>query len=564
MALLRIEDLQVSFKTEQGVFPAVKSVGLSLDPGECLSIVGESGSGKSVTMRAVLGLLDPRVLHQLKGKALFQKEDKEYDLIGEPQYLKALRGSHIAMIFQEPMTALNPTMKCGKQILEVIHAHLHLSKSDSQQKLEALLLEVQLTDTRRMIESYPHELSGGQRQRIMIAMALAANPSLLIADEPTTALDASVQADILSLLNKLRKEKNMGLIFISHDLGVVKQVADRVMVMYRGVKIEEGTVNEIFSNPKHPYTQGLIQCRPSAANRDGVLPVMSDFFALDEQGNFIRKEGFEMKPLKPKVRSKQVLVKVEDLKVSYRSSDLWGYLPFKKEVIAGLNFEVFEGETLGVLGESGSGKSTTGRAIMQLIHYQGVITFRDQVLYPHKASDRKILAKKIQLIYQDPYSALSPKYKIGQAFMEIMDCHGLGANSAEQRKKGIELLEKVGLDASAWEKYPHEFSGGQRQRIAIARALLVEPEFIVCDEAVSALDVSVQAQILNLLKQLQREFNLSYLFITHDLNVVRNIADRVLILDRGKLAELEETERLFNQPQNDYTKKLLGAYSMLE
>ncbi|MBI1221262.1 MAG: dipeptide ABC transporter ATP-binding protein [Bacteroidetes bacterium] len=563
MALLNVHQLAVSFRTPEGVFPAVKPISFSLEAGESLAIVGESGSGKSVTMRAIMGLLDPRSVDQISGEAWFEGANEKVNLIQDQDALKSIRGNQIAMIFQEPMTALNPVMRCGKQILEVIQTHLPLSKKESEARLEELLLEVQLSDVKRIIRSYPHELSGGQRQRVMIAMALAANPTLLIADEPTTALDVAVQASILQLLKRIQKERGMALIFISHDLGVVKEIADRTLVMFRGEKIEEGLSTEIFTHPSHIYTRALIACRPSAHKKGQKLPVMRDFFDLDAEGNFIPKSMDESMALPEHQVSEDIQIEVEGLEVEYDEMGLWGPTGKRNQVIKHIAFTIRKGETLGVLGESGSGKSTTGRAIMQLIRYKGTIKMNGELLHPGRLKDRRTLAKKIQLIYQDPYSSLNPKYKIGRGFIEVMKRHGIASTGEERKLRGIALLEKVGLSEEAWEKYPHEFSGGQRQRIAIARALVVEPEFIVCDEAVSALDVSVQAQILNLLKDIQREFGMSYLFITHDLQVVRNIADRVLVLNKGEIAEIKETEALFARPENEYTQKLLASFSEL-
>lgn len=561
--ILEVKNLNVSFQTREGSFHAVKDLSFSLDEGESLAIVGESGSGKSVSMRAVLGLLDKKSIDSIGGEAWFDYGAGRSDLLGDPKNLRGVRGKEIGMIFQEPMTALNPVMRCGRQIMEVVNTHLELTKTEARAHVQQLLEEVQLPDIPRMLRSYPHELSGGQRQRIMIAMALAANPRLLIADEPTTALDVSVQAAILKLIRRLQKERNMALIFISHDLGVVKEIADRTLVMFRGQKLEEGASDTLFSDPSHIYTRALIRCRPSAAQSGQLLPVMGDFFSIDEKGNFIEKPLIPVKDLETRAVSKEVLIEVSGLEVHYQTMGMWGPGRAKNRVIQHIDLQIFKGETLGVLGESGSGKSTTGRAIMQLIRYDGTIRMKDEVLRPARAADRKKLAKKIQMIYQDPYSSLNPKYRIGESFMEIMQCHGIHKKDSERILHGQALLLKVGLDASAWNKYPHEFSGGQRQRIAIARALLVEPEFIVCDEAVSALDVSVQAQILNLLKEIQREFGITYLFITHDLQVVRNIADRVLVLNKGRIAELKETEALFANPEDGYTQTLLASYSGL-
>ena len=556
MPLLQLNNVSIAFHGADKPFEAVKSLSFSLKTGESLAIVGESGSGKSVSMRAIMGLLDPLSLAGIRGEAWLESEKGRVNLLADKTNWTDIRGRELAMIFQEPMTALNPVMRCGDQVTEVIRRHSRRNKKEVREHLEQLFTEVQLPDIPRMIRSYPHELSGGQRQRVMIAMALAANPKVLIADEPTTALDVSVQASILKLLRKLQLERGMALVFISHDLGVVREIADRTLVMYRGREMEQGETEHLFRAPKHIYTRALIACRPTA-NLHGRLPVMSDFFEVGPDGELIEKTADRQEPVtEPETpEAKEVLVRVKDLQVSYRSENLWGKAS-DNPVIEHLDLEIHRGETLGVLGESGSGKSTTGRAILQLIRYSGEVWMGDIRLFPAGQRGRKALARRIQLIYQDPYSSLNPRYRISQAFLEICATHGIPYG--EEKGKG--LLRKVGLDDDAWNKYPHEFSGGQRQRIAIARALLVDPEFIVCDEAVSALDVSVQAQVLNLLKELQKELGLSYLFITHDLAVARYICDRILVLNKGRVVEIKPTTELFAQPENEYTRKLLSAY----
>ncbi len=553
MTLLRVDKLSIAFKTDDGTFQAVRDLSFQLEPGESLAIVGESGSGKSVSTRAVMGLLDRRSLAAIQGSITFKESN---DLVqADESYHRDLRGSSIAMIFQEPMTALNPVMRCGEQVAESVRLHKRLKGKALKNEVLRLFEEVLLPDPSRIYRAYPHELSGGQRQRVMIAMALSGDPELLIADEPTTALDVSVQATILNLLNTLRSTRQMALIFISHDLGVVRQIADRALVMYKGVCVEEGRTDRIFADPKHVYARALLQCRPAATDRGYRLPILSDFFSVNEQGEWIEKPL----PNKQKEPERQLpdetLIKVTDLNISYTAKNTWG-IGDTHRVIHDLAFDIKAGETLVLLGESGSGKSTLGRAIMKLIPYTGTIEYRGKTL--QSMSDRKDLAAKMQLIYQDPYSSLNPRFRIGDALDEVLKVHGRG-NKAERLRSQIAIMEKVGLTRDDFMKYPHEFSGGQRQRISIARALILNPEFLVCDESVSALDVSVQAQVLNLMKDLQQELNLTYLFITHDLYVARYIADRILVLDNGRIAELEEAATIFEQPSNPYTQQLLQA-----
>lgn len=562
MPLLEVNNLSVSFKTDAEPFYAVHDLSFSLEPGESLAIVGESGSGKSVSLRAIMGLLPKKAIHQIEGEAIYYSEQgKSFLLSLKEKELRAFRGQRMSMIFQEPMTALNPVMRCGKQILESVLEHSTLDKSEAKKKVLSLLKEVRVEEAERIYQSYPHEISGGQRQRVMIAMALAGNPELLIADEPTTALDVSVQASILDLLTQLRKERNMALIFISHDLGVVKKVADKCLVMFRGKVLEQETTTRLFSSPQHIYTKALISCRPDNQRPGTVLPIMQDFFDLDEEGNFIEKPVSTVNKSYKNTLQTTPFIRVESIKVTYAEQNSWGKKE-KKEVIRGLDFEIFRGETLGLLGESGSGKSTLGRAIMQLLKYDGDVEFDGEKLHPVSSRKRKELAKKMQLIYQDPYSSLNPRLRIGDSFEEILKIHQYG-NKGQIQERSEYLLERVGLSVADMVKYPHEFSGGQRQRISIARALLTEPEFIVCDESVSALDVSVQAQVLNLLMELQEEFALTYLFITHDLQVVKHIADRILVLNQGTIADLQKTADLFTNPQDAYTKELLASYSTI-
>jgi peptide/nickel transport system ATP-binding protein len=566
MSLIRIQDLNVHFKTETGAFHAVKNFSLQLDRGESVAIVGESGSGKSVSVKAIMGLLDERSVAGKSGKILFCADEGEQDLMDlKGSEWQNIRGKKIAMIFQEPMSALNPVMTCGRQILEAVRLHRKLKGNTAKAEAIRLLEEVQVKEALRIFSSYPHQISGGQRQRVMIAMALAGNPELLIADEPTTALDVSVQAAILRLLRKIQRERNMALIFISHDLEVVRRIAGRIVVMFHGQILEEAESELIFRNPQHVYTQALIKCKPSLQYREDRLPVMQDFFSLDDAGRFVRKDFLPEQPVPAyEQRSEEILLEVKRLKVTYAGGTGWGIGTTQHPVLRGLDFTIYRGETLGLLGESGSGKSTLGRAMMQLLKYSGDIFWKGEKLEPGVRRKRKVLAKKIQMIYQDPYSSLNPRLRVGAALEEVMRIHHIGFGDRERKERSGQLLEKVGLNASAADKFPHEFSGGQRQRVSIARALAVEPEFIVCDEAVSALDVSVQAQVLNLLCDIREEFGLTYLFITHDLSVVRHIADRILILNKGEIAELGKTEDIFHDPEKAYTKELLNAYLEME
>ncbi len=561
MALLELRNLSVYFKAEKDEFPAVQDLSFSLSAGESLAIVGESGSGKSVSLKAIMGLLPKRAVARIEGEALFTTQDKTVNLLAlSQQELRPYRGKGLAMIFQEPMTALNPVMRCGEQILEAVKLHTSLKGKEAKARVIDLLEEVRVNEAERIYASYPHEVSGGQRQRVMIAMALAGDPQILIADEPTTALDVSVQASILDLLKRLKEERGMALIFISHDLGVVKQVADRCLVMFRGVPLEEQPTADLFRSPQHVYTKALLSCRPGARVPGTRLPVMRDFFDLTPEGEFIPKEQeIPNEPLHVKPQQEPYL-RIEGLKVSYLESGAWASKR-RKEVIHGLDFEIYKGETLGLLGESGSGKSTLGRAIMQLLQYTGKVFLDGKDLNGKDGLSRKKLASRIQLIYQDPYASLNPVLKIGAALDEVLAVHG-ESSSSKRKAVSIAMLERVGLSESDLGKYPHEFSGGQRQRISIARALLCKPEFIVCDESVSALDVSVQAQVLNLLMDLKAEFGLTYLFITHDLHVVRHIADRVMVLNKGGIADLQATADLFRHPQDAYTKNLLEAYPL--
>jgi peptide/nickel transport system ATP-binding protein len=568
--VLKVTDLRIQFRTGDGWFNAVKGVSFNIPFGKTLGIVGESGSGKSVTALSIMGLLDAKQT-KITGNIVFDSinitQTAEKDM-------QALRGNRIAMIFQEPMTSLNPVLTCGRQITEAIRLHRKLSKSDARTEAVNLFKEVQLPRPESLLDSYPHQLSGGQRQRVMIAMALSCNPELLIADEPTTALDVTVQKTIIDLLLKLKAERNMSLLFISHDLGVVSQIADEVLVMYKGNIVEQATVKEIFTNPQHPYTKGLLACRPSANQHLKTLPVISDFLKVEPDGQ-LASTGLTLANVNEKFAYPQIeLARHKQLlynnKLLLKVNNLCTWFPVKsgwfsasKEYIKAVNnvsFEVYPGETLGLVGESGSGKTTLGRSILRLIEpTSGSISYNGINLIQLNADELRHMRRKIQIIFQDPYSSLNPRQTIGQLLMEPMQVHQLHQNNAQRRQKVLELLQRVNLLPEHFNRYPHEFSGGQRQRVVIARALALEPEFIICDESVSALDVSVQAQILNLLRQLQQELGLTYIFISHDLSVIKHISDRIMVINQGKIEEIADADELYQHPKMVYTQKLIAS-----
>lgn len=568
--MLHINDLRISFRTANGWFEAVKGISFSIKQGQTLGIVGESGSGKSVTSLAIMRLLDEQQA-RITGHIIF--DGSNIAQIPE-RHMRTIRGNRIAMIFQEPMTSLNPVLTCGVQITEAIRLHRKLSKKAARIQAINLFNEVQLPRAESIFESYPHQLSGGQRQRVMIAMALSCNPELLIADEPTTALDVTVQKTIIDLLLKLQAERNMGLLFISHDLGVVSQIANEVLVMYKGQAVEQGAAKDIFHNPQHPYTQGLLACRPSVNRQLKTLPVISDFLKVNTDGslsstgqsiNSIEDKftypNIEIEQHKQLLYNKQPLLKVNNLCTWFPVKT--GWLSSRKEYIKAVNnisFEVYPGETLGLVGESGSGKTTLGRSILRLIEpTSGSVIFKGKNITSLKADELRQMRRRMQIIFQDPYSSLNPRQTIGQLLMEPMQVHGLHGNNAQRRQKVLELLQRVNLLPEHFNRYPHEFSGGQRQRVVIARALALEPEFIICDESVSALDVSVQAQILNLLKELQRDLGLTYIFISHDLSVIKHISDRIMVINKGQIEEIADAQQLYIDPKTPYTQKLIAS-----
>ena len=574
--LLRVSNLTTVFKNDERDFVAVNNISFSIREGQTLGIVGESGSGKSVTSLSLMRLIAEPPGRITSGSAvLSSKSGEEVDLLAlSSSHIRKYRGNEIAMIFQEPMTSLNPVFTCGDQVAEVIRLHKKVSKSQAKTETISLFKKVKLPRPEEMFDAYPHQISGGQKQRVMIAMAISCNPRILIADEPTTALDVTVQAAILDLLKELQQETGMGIVFITHDLGVISQIADQVLVMYKGNVVEEGNAIDILNNPTHPYTKGLLACRP--VNHVGLqrLPVISDFMKVNADGGF-SETGMKINDLlanlkaDPSINSKRreniykkkPLLSVHNLELNFATKkNIFGKATPLVKAIDHVSFEVYPGETLGLVGESGCGKTTLGRSILRLIEpTSGDVIYNGIKIRDLDSKKLRALRKQMQLIFQDPYSSLNPRMTVGAAIMEPMQVHGLYENDTNRKKKVKELLLKVGLLEDHFDRYPHQFSGGQRQRVCIARALSLNPEFIICDESVSALDVSVQAQVLNLLNQLKNEQGLTYIFISHDLSVVRYMSDRILVMNKGKIEELGNAEDVYNNPKSDYTKKLIAA-----
>lgn len=563
-ALLKVNNLRISFCRDDEWHEAVHGIDFEVFKGKTLGIVGESGSGKSVSNLAVMQLLDKRKSRIHADSILF--EDRDISKLNDDE-MSEIRGKKIAMIFQEPMTSLNPVYKCGFQVMEAIGK---LKAKDERQKAKKVVMnlfnKVKLPNPEVIFDKYPHELSGGQKQRVMIAMALVSNPMILIADEPTTALDVTVQKEILKLLKELQKENGMGLIFITHDLGVVSEIADEVIVMNKGVIVERGDTQEILNKPQHPYTKGLIACRPPIDYRLERLPVVKEFldgmWKDDEQ---IKRELLisdkERQLHHATLYSREPILKIENIKTWYPlHKGIFGRTYDYIKSVDDVSFEVYPGETLGLVGESGCGKTTLGRSVLRLVEpTSGKVFFEGKEITRFGPEELREYRKQAQIIFQDPYSSLNPRISVGEAIAEPMMVHGIEKDTRRRRDRVCSLLEEVGLEASHYQRYPHEFSGGQRQRICIARALAVNPKLIICDESVSALDVSVQAQVLNLLNRLKKDFNFTYIFISHDLSVVRFMSDRVAVMYNGKIQEINEADELFNNPKNDYTKKLIAA-----
>ncbi|MDZ7877006.1 MAG: ABC transporter ATP-binding protein [Saprospiraceae bacterium] len=578
--LLQVENLLVQFETENGRVTAVKNISFTLFRGETVGIVGESGSGKSVTSLSIMRLIAEPPGRIAGGKiTYFTEGGAAVDLLAlTEKEMEGYRGNELAMIFQEPMTSLNPVYTCGNQVMEAILTHQNVSKAEAEKQTIALFEKVKLPDPKRAFTSFPHQLSGGQKQRVMIAMAMSNNPSVLIADEPTTALDVTVQKTILELMKELQSEMNASIVFITHDLGVIAEIADRVLVMYKGEIVEQGDAMTLFKSPQHPYTKSLLACRPPLGERLRRLPVVSDFMEVEKQAdgsNRIIEKSNSVGKVLAEVRIPQSeidarlsalvqgepILRVEHLKTYYPSKrNFWGKPVEFVKAVDDVSFEVYEGETLGLVGESGCGKTTLGRAILKLSPAtEGSIFYKGQDLTKLNAVDMKALRKEIQIIFQDPYSSLNPRMTIGSAIIEPMQVHNLHNNDAERKQKVIELLETVSLSAEHFNRYPHEFSGGQRQRICIARALALDPKFIICDESVSALDVSVQAQVLNLLIDLRKKRGFTCIFISHDLSVVKFISDRMVVMNKGKIEEIGTADDIYAHPQKDYTKRLIDA-----
>lgn len=614
--ILSVRNLQVEFQTDSKLIKAVDGISFEIKRGQTLGIVGESGSGKSVTSLAVMGLVPSPPGKIVGGEIWFSSTSggsltPAVNLLELPaQKIQQYRGGQLAMIFQEPMSSLNPVYTIGFQLTEAIRLHQNVSAIQAKRQAMALLQEVKLLPSdeelqQRFLEThkswrnerdilqyvneqkeaiinrYPHQLSGGQIQRVMIAMAISCNPSLLIADEPTTALDVTVQATILSLLRDLRDRREMTMMFITHDLGVIAEIADWVAVMYQGKIVEYNSVWEIFSNPQHPYTKGLLSCRPQLNRRLRYLPTVSDYMEvrttengkveISEKENF-NKLGYgedlttlevtesEMADRLKKLQCSEPLLRVEDLKVGFPVRGMFGETKRYSMAVNGVSFEIYSGETLGLVGESGCGKTTLARTMIRLIEpMSGAIFFEGENITKSGGEKLRRLRREMQIIFQDPYGSLNPRMTIGDAIMEPLKIHFVGKNTREQRERAAYLLERVGLNADSMKRYPHEFSGGQRQRVCIARALALNPKFIICDESVSALDVSVQAQVLNLLKELQGEFGLTYIFISHDLSVVKFMSDRIIVMNKGKIEEIESSEQLYKAPEKDYTRQLIAS-----
>ena len=562
--LLSIQNLSVDFISDERTVHALKEISITVNKGEIVAVVGESGSGKSVTSLSVLQLLPVPPAKFVKGNIFFYEDEKQTDLLQlTHDEMQEIRGSKIAMIFQEPMTSLNPVHTCGSQVKEAILAHKKTSNAETQRQTLELFAKVQLPNPEQLYHKYPHEISGGQKQRVMIAMAMSCSPSLLICDEPTTALDVTVQKNILDLIKQLQQQNNMGVIFISHDLGVIAGIADKIVVMYKGEIVEQATKDQLFKHPQHPYTKALLACRPALYNKDERLPVVSDFLNEEATGETIHHTKSSIQDSTPLAidNKPSVLLSLEHLKVWYPSKKtFFGKTTGYTKAVDDVNFDIYKGETIGLVGESGCGKTTVGRAIAGLLRAtSGNIIFDGINLINASNEEWKKIRKDIQIIFQDPYSSLNPRKTIGEAIAEPLIVHGLYKSGSTSEERVMELLQKVSLLPEHYYRYPHEFSGGQRQRIVIARALALQPRFVICDESVSALDVSVQAQVLNLLNDLKAEFDFTALFISHDLSVVKYISDRIIVMNKGQVEETGKAEDIYYRPTKAYTQKLISA-----
>ena len=573
--LLEVKNLVTEFHTDNGTVRAVDDISFTLHRGETIGIVGESGSGKSVTSLSAMRLIPEPPGKIVNGKILFHGQDYKSDLanLNEKQ-MRKFRGNEIAMIFQEPMTSLKPVFTCGKQVMEAIQLHQKFSRKEAKGKTIELFKKVKLPRPEEIFASYPHQISGGQKQRVMIAMALSCNPAILIADEPTTALDVTVQETILHLMKELQEEYNMGILFITHDLGVIAELADEVVVMYKGKLVEKGPALQVFSSPNHPYTRGLLACRPPLDVRVRELPTRKYFMTEDEDGVIVETGKTVSEVIKELAVSKnevslrhEIIYAQEPL---LEVSNLKTYFPNKKsffgkakswvKAVDDVSFKLYPGETLGLVGESGCGKTTLGRTILKLIEpTDGTIVLNGENITGYSNKSMRRLRKDAQIIFQDPYSSLNPRITIGEAIMEPMRVHKVCDNEMQRKQEVLELLVKVGLDPNQFNRYPHEFSGGQRQRICIARSIALKPKLIICDESVSALDVSVQADVLNLLNELRDEFGLTFLFISHDLSVVKFMSDRMIVMKEGKIEEEGLADEIYANPKTEYTRSLINS-----
>lgn len=553
--LLSIHNLSIDFTSGGATTQAVKNISIQVNKGEIVALVGESGSGKSVTSLSILQLLPMPPATIPSGEILFSEDGAPpVNLLHlNNKALRNIRGNKIAMIFQEPMTSLNPVFTCGQQVMEAILVHKKITKQEAQKQTLYWFEKVKLPDPQAIFHRYPHQLSGGQKQRVMIAMAMCCRPSLLICDEPTTALDVTVQKTILQLIKELQQETGLGVIFITHDLGVVAEIADRAVVMLKGEIVEQGNVSEIFHTPKHLYTKALLACRPVHHKRGERLPVVNDFLHPSEK--------IKVTPFIENNISNKVLIKVENVSVLFPNKKNWLGRPLTyTKAVDGVSFDIYENETLGIVGESGCGKTTLGRALLQLIPItKGNIFYKQENLALYTSKKLRGLRKQLQIVFQDPYSSLNPRKKIGHAIEEPLQVHHILPTAKARKQKVLQLLQKVGLQPEHYHRYPHEFSGGQRQRIVIARALALQPSFLICDESVSALDVSVQAQVLNLLNDLKKEFGFTIVFISHDLSVVRYFSNRIIVMNKGKIEESGPADDIYNNPKQDYTKRLIAA-----